>query len=220
MPLPDSVSQLGFANRADWRSGLLRFILSALATTDANRCVDRALDVFLEVLDASRSSRFRDTSDPIRFVTLWLSMVLLRTVFCRKWQYNTSPSKFERFVECFARRKHLQGRQMYLAELDLFHPTNPSPDKMLELCCSESGIAALSETKMSLDQSPKSQMSLNRVLNRAIAVLHGRNRFDDAQWLRDFKVQLFGQKRPEQPDTSLHSHFPDSFLNMSKVFSS
>ena len=178
-----------------WRGRLLRSVIQGhLSTTMKPLSADNAIDQFfrisLEECAAPPSFRLDDlTIEGKNSVDMYPSIEQLRQSLCSlpAWD-NTSPDKYDRFVELFKTCNvvHPESLPWRVAEFALYHPTRPTPDAFLSLCVEVPVSVAKPLWQAKFLTHPKRKDSMRFCASRAGALLVYQSRIDEARWLESY----------------------------------
>ena len=207
--LPQSkVRQIRSSNKIGgdhWRGMALREIIKAHLAIEADNSANDAIDLFGKVAAkqlAAKHWRLREQNNQSRSIALWPSIMQIRKSLCSGQMRQTSPQKFDYFVNWFKRyaRKYTTPR-ITLAQLDLFHPSRRTADSFLELCREDAVNGIQGETSSALENNSKFKEAQRRYSIGAIEILRNQGRSEDAQWLENYAAATFGKGALEQNDS-------------------
>ena len=222
--LPPHVTHLiPIDRRLAWRGLLFRSLIRGVAFVAPPNCADRPIDLYSQMADAKMAAKAVSRNfprHPLLSLTLWPSMLLLRSILCYKRRYNTSPQKFERFMEAFQdSRARTEGDdyRLTLVELKLYHPTQPTADDVLSLCKEDEGYCNPGQMYREVQQAPRSGAQFQRMLRQGISVLRMQGRDSDAEWLCAYASQFLGMKEPHIRSSSKESKRSGFIAPINKV---
>ena len=165
------------------------------------RSADDAIDLFLKIAAkqlAIKHSRLGQQNErennQILSLALWPSIMQIRKSLCSGRRRQMSPEKFDYFVHWYKKYiKNGSSLGITLAQLDLFHPSRPTPDTFLKLCREDAVTGIRGEISSALESNIKFKEALRRYSMTAIKTLRNQSRFDDAKWLESYAVETFGK---------------------------